>query len=419
MATIAIVASGSRGDVQPYLGLAQGLQSAGHTVRFVTGDDFRALVTGAGLSFYPMGASIGDRLQSDEWRSTIEGGNFITILGKMQSEMKGQADKIAQQLPALLNGSDLIVTGAAALGGTYSIAQKLGIPLVQAYVFPFMPTVEFPSPLVPTLPVGGIVNRLSFQITRQMFWQMSKVGDVATRKVLGMGGAPMFGHYGALDNTDAPILYGYSRHVLPRPRDWAENVHITGYWFADEDEGWTPPAELVDFLNAGEAPVYIGFGSMNSRDPEATAAIALEALRLAGKRGIVASGWGGMNAKQLPDTVHQIGSIPHSWLFTRMAAVVHHGGAGTTAAGLRAGVPSVIVPFFGDQPFWGHRVAALGVGTPPIPRKQLTAERLAAAIRSTSDSAMREKAQALGKAIAAEDGNGNAVRLIEGYVAKS
>jgi UDP:flavonoid glycosyltransferase YjiC (YdhE family) len=209
------------------------------------------------------------------------------------------------------------------------------------------------------------------------------------------------------------VLYGYSRHVLPRPDDWDDLNQVTGYWFLPSEAGWTPPADLVDFLSAGEPPVYIGFGSMGNRDPEATTRLTLEALTRSGRRGVLASGWGGMHAQDLPDTVYMLKSAPHSWLFPQMAAVVHHGGAGTTAAGLSAGIPSIIVPFFGDQPFWGGRVAMLGVGTAPIPRRRLTADKLAAAItQATADRAMQQRAAALGQRIRDEDGIGQAVALI-------
>ena len=191
---------------------------------------------------------------------------------------------------------------------------------------------------------------------------------------------------------------------------------MTGYWFLDPSIEWTPPADLVDFLQSGTPPIYIGFGSMGNRKPEETTRIALKALAMTGQRGVLAAGWGGLSQTDLPETVHMISSIPHSWLFPRMAAVVHHGGAGTTAAGLRAGIPSIVVPFFGDQPFWGQRVAKLGVGPVPIPKRQLSAERLTAAInQAVQNRPMRNQAAALGEQIRAEDGIAQAVSIIQHY----
>jgi sterol 3beta-glucosyltransferase len=266
-------------------------------------------------------------------------------------------------------------------------------------------------PLVERLPFGRALNHLSFHLMQQMIWQSFKVSDVAMRQALGMGKPPFWGPFGELTRRQVPVLYGYSSHVLPRPCDWPDYYHVTGYWFLDES--WQPPADLVDFLNAGAPPVYIGFGSMGSRNPEEAGRIALEALAKSGQRGILASGWGGLKSSDVPDNVHMVTSLPHSWLFPRMTAVVHHGGAGTTAASLRAGVPSVVVPFMGDQPFWGRRVSALGVGPAPIPRRRLTSQRLADAIREcVTNPTMRQKAGELGQRIRADDGIGAAVAIV-------
>jgi UDP:flavonoid glycosyltransferase YjiC (YdhE family) len=209
-------------------------------------------------------------------------------------------------------------------------------------------------------------------------------------------------------------LYPYSPAVLPTPADWDASSVATGYWFLPRDGDWQPDPALVDFLASGPPPVYVGFGSMPSEDAAAKTQVVLDALAQAGQRGVVATGWGGLTLANAPRDVFALDAAPHDWLFPRMAAVVHHGGAGTTAAGLAAGAPTVICPFFGDQPFWGRRVAALGVGPAPIPQKKLTAARLAAALRTVAeDAAMRMRAQTLGEAIRSEDGVGRAVALLE------
>jgi sterol 3beta-glucosyltransferase len=415
MLKVAVIANGSRGDVQPYIALGKGLKTAGYDVCLLTNDDFEGLATEAGLKFGSLGQGVEALLQTDEWRKTTESGNFLKILLKMQSEMKGQAGKIAARMPALVKGNDLIVGGTGILSA-YPVAQKYNIPVIQAYVFPFSPTREFPGALTPNLPFGNALNRFSFQILRQALWQSSKMVDKSVRQQLGLPKGSFWGPFRSLAENRVPVLYGYSQHVLPRPADWAENELVTGYWFLDEPDAWTPPADLVDFLNAGAPPVYIGFGSMGSRNPEAAGKIALEALARTGQRGILATGWGGLKSADLPPTVHLISSIPHSWLFPRMAAVVHHGGAGTTAAGLRAGVPNVVVPFMADQPFWGQQVVKLGVGTQPIPRKKLNAENLADAIRETvENSEMRQNAAELGQKIRAENGIGAAVAFVDRF----
>lgn len=411
---ICVVASGSRGDVQPYVALATGLQQAGHDVRVVTSDDFSGLVSGAGLAFRSLGIGVETLLQQDEWRGVVEGGNMLKIAMRMSAAMKQHAAGLAERMPPLIEDADLVVTGLAGLTGVFSIADHFRIPYVQAYVFPVTPTRAFAGPLAPAMPLGGTLNRLSFHAMRQILWQSGRVADMTIRKRLSMPPASFWGGYRALQAKRVPIVYGYSQQVIPRPPDWDDTIAISGYWFLEAEAGWMPPDDLVRFLDAGEPPVYIGFGSMGNRKPEAMTRLALEALALSGQRGILASGWGGFSAADLPENVHMIGSVPHSWLFPRMAAVVHHGGAGTTAAGLRAGVPSIVIPFFGDQPFWGRRVAALGVGPQPIPRRRVTAQRLADAItQSVRDAGIRRRAADLSARLRAEDGVGNAVRVIE------
>jgi sterol 3beta-glucosyltransferase len=418
MARIAVVASGTRGDVQPYVALGAGLKHAGHDVRLIASENFASLAESAGLDFAANSPDIEQMLQSDAWRETTESGNFLKILGQMQAEMKRAAAQIAALTPPLLADAELIVTGMSGMGGPFSIAETRGIPVVQAYVVPFTPTRAYPSPLVPTLPFGGALNPASFHVMRQMMWQSSRLPDTLIRKQFGLRPRPLTGPYRAMARRDWPTLYGFSPQVLPVPADWPDDQHVTGYWFLGAAEDWSPPADLEAFLAAGPAPVYIGFGSMGSRNLEQSAHLALEALRLSGQRGVLSAGWGGMASNDLPDSVHMVGSLPHTWLFERMAAVVHHGGAGTTAAGLRAGVPSVIVPHMGDQAFWGRRVADLGAGPAPIPRKKLTAERLAQAIdTAVSHAAMRARADELGQRIRSEDGVGRAVAIIDGYLA--
>jgi sterol 3beta-glucosyltransferase len=218
---------------------------------------------------------------------------------------------------------------------------------------------------------------------------------------------------GKLRGKPVPMLYAYSEHVIPRPADWGEESIVTGYWFLDKPGDWQPDSALVRFLQEGPPPVYVGFGSMFMNGGHEKTKVVLEALRLAGQRAILVTGWGALSTGESREHVLYADSIPHDWLFPQVAAVVHHGGAGTTGAALRAGKPSVICPFVGDQPFWGRRMAALSVGPSPIPQRELTAERLAEAIkRAVTDRAMHGRAAALGEKIRAEDGVRRAVDYI-------
>ena len=237
------------------------------------------------------------------------------------------------------------------------------------------------------------------------------------RDVLKLKPIPWNGPYTRIARERLPTLYGYSPTVVPKPPDWGEWIHVCGYWFLDGAETYQPPAGLIDFLASGPLPVYIGFGSMIHGDPEQLAEMIVKALTMSKQRGILLTGWAGSNHNHLFDHVFQIDSVPHDWLFPRMAAIVHHGGAGTTAAALRSGVPSIAAPFFADQPFWAQRVFELGVGPKPIPQKQLTAEWLADAIRTAvSDTTMRARAAELGQRIQAEDGVARAVEIIQQYL---
>jgi UDP:flavonoid glycosyltransferase YjiC (YdhE family) len=261
---------------------------------------------------------------------------------------------------------------------------------------PFVPTSEFRMglPVLPLMPMRNTYNRLSYSLVRRGGWSMmGKGGNQLRTQHLGLAKQTWGKHRAMLDAT--PSLLLVSRHVISPPADWPPHHRVTGYLF-DDDSAWEAPPDLLNFLAEGEKPVYIGFGSMRVKQPEATTRLVLEGVRRSGKRAILLSGWAGIGALELPKDVFLLDYAPHSWLFPRMAAVVHHGGAGTTAAGLRAGVPSIVVPILADQPYWGKRVYELGVGAKPIPRGQLTAENLAAAIQeATSNRAMQTGATEL------------------------
>ncbi len=413
---IAILAMGSRGDVQPYIALGKGLQAAGHRVQLVTHENFQDLVTSHQLAFYPVKGNVQAFMEDPDNRKVLESGNFLAINALTSKASRLAAIDWAEGSLAAVQGIDLLIAGVGGLFLSIALAEKLNLPLLQAYVFPFTPTRAFPAVLMPQFiaKLGGVVNRLSHHLFRQIMWQGSRSGDgLARQQVLHLPSAPFWGPFRSPQIQQYPILYGFSPSVIPQPADW-KHTHITGYWFLDEAPNWTPPPALLAFLNKGLPPIFIGFGSMVSRNPEETTKLVLQAIERTGERAILQSGWSGLGQRDLPDTVYRVDSVPHSWLFPRVAAVVHHGGAGTTAAGLRAGIPAVIIPFFGDQSFWGQRLAALGVGTAPIPRQQLTAQRLAAAIHNVmQDPAMRQRAAALGARIRAEDGIAGAIAIVQ------
>lgn len=414
---ITIIAGGSRGDVQPYVALGKGLKEAGHTVRVLAPQDYQDLITAYGLEFFDMGGGVKTMAQS-QFQDIVEQGNILKILAVTGQGAQQLALQSAINGLVACQGSDMILAGFAGLSNGLALAEKLGIPFLQAYLMPFTPTSEFPGVLTPQLPQTRLTpwaNGWSHRLAQQMMWQMLRSADNKARtQILQMAPAPFWGPFASLQRESQPIIYGYSPQVIPPPADWADYIHVTGYWFLEPPAGWEPPSDLVNFLQAGPPPVYVGFGSMLSRKPEETADLVLQALARTGQRAVLSSGWGGLKKESFPTTVFIVGSIPHSWLFPKMAAVVHHGGAGTTGAGLQAGIPSIITPFFGDQPFWGHRVYELGVGPKPISRQRLTVKNLADAIQcAVYDMTMRKNASSLGEHIRAENGIARAVTIIE------
>jgi UDP:flavonoid glycosyltransferase YjiC (YdhE family) len=288
----------------------------------------------------------------------------------------------------------------------------MGVPCFGSALQPLARTRAFPNIQVhPRWKLGGAFNYLTHVFGEQAFWMMLRRPINAWRREalnlppIGFGGPMRVVHQKRM-----PYLFGYSQHVVPKPSDWGDWLHVTGYWFLDGASDWRPPPHLRDFLCDGPPPVCVGFGSMTPRQAEFLTTTAIEAFKRAGQRGILLTGWGGIGQSDLPDTVLKIDAATHAWLFPRMAAIVHHGGAGTTAEALRAGVPSIVTPFFADQPFWGQRVSELGVGPAPIPQKQLTAEKLADAVHiAVTDAGLRDRAAALGQKIRAEDGVARAV----------
>jgi UDP:flavonoid glycosyltransferase YjiC (YdhE family) len=269
--------------------------------------------------------------------------------------------------------------------------------------------------LDPGWQMPGFMNYATYLVGEQLLWLAARrFVNPFRRDVLGLNTLGIVSPSGRLYRGKMPFLLGYSSSLVPSPGDWPANFLVTGYWFLDRPAGWRPPLELEAFLAAGDPPVYVGFGSMMPRDSGRLAETVVGALRGAGVRGVLLSGWGGLGKRDTSDDLFVVDNVPHDWLFPQMAAVVHHGGAGTTGAGVRAGVPSLVLPFFADQPFWGRMVARAGAGPEPIMQSDLSLPRLTAAIRqAVSDGAMRARAARLGEAIRAEDGVGRAVAAVQ------
>jgi UDP:flavonoid glycosyltransferase YjiC (YdhE family) len=260
------------------------------------------------------------------------------------------------------------------------------------------------------------LNRLTHSVSKKITWWTSSFGFKQVRRRAGL---PKRKLYFPFDKdplrSPTPILCAWSPSILPSSRDWGENVHVTGYYFLDVDESYQPSIDLQNFLDAGESPICVTFGSMLNRDAARIDNIVRDALRRTNNRGIILSGWG-IASNQESDNLIYFDAVPHEWLLPRCKMIVHHGGAGTTSAGLRAGIPNVVVPFTTDQPFWGRQVHAVGAGPKPILVNKLSTENLTRAIIDAEDKAIRKQVQILGQSIRSENGVQYASRLITSYV---
>lgn len=420
---IAIVTFGSRGDVQPYVALGLGLKRAGHTVRVVTQRDCEALVREYGLDYGAVAGDVRALMGSEVGQKAINTApNPLQFGWSAMKLVQPLLRQMAIDCLAACEESDVLLCFAFFRPFGLSLAEKLRIPYAEAAVVPMHPTRSFPSPSLPQSQyrLGGTLNLVTHVCTSQAFAHVFRPAVNRMRQeVLDLPPWPVWNAAPGRKQQRNLVLYGFSPSVVPRPADWDELIKVTGYWFLDPPAQWRPPTDLVDFLQAGPPPVYVGFGSIPSSattSAEETTRLVVSALSLAKQRGILSSGWGGLQKSDVPDTVMMVESIPHSWLFPQVAAIVHHGGAGTTAASLRAGEPSLLIPFGMDQHFWAQRVVDLGVGPGPIPRGRLTASGLAQAILAAMDDQdMRSRAAKLGERIRAEDGIGQAVEAFQRY----
>lgn len=411
---LSILTAGSRGDVQPYIALGQALLKAGHSVRLATFGNFKPLVESSGLEFFPIRGDVVQVSRSQIGREAMSPDNPLKVMLSF-NQLKKLVGDLQQDFFNACSGADAIIYHPGAAIG-YFIAQQNKIPAILATPYAFTPTSDYPSLLFYHLPrLGKTYNILTHRVQAQIFWMTaSQAIHLYWKGQFGHSPAHFGSPFSRQVTRRDPTVISYSEHVFPRPAGWPEHVHITGYWFLDEEAGWQPPRDLLNFLQAGDPPVYVGFGSVGDASlAKQKTRLVIEALKQSGKRGVLATGWNAMaKMENLPDWVYMIDSIPHSWLFPRMAAVVHHGGAGTTAAGFRAGIPSIILPYGNDQFAWGLRAFELGVGPRPISQKRLTADALSAAITSAFQPKVVEAASALGEKIRHERGAENAAEII-------
>lgn len=405
---------GTRGDIQPFIALGQGLQAAGHQVALCTAEGYRPFVEEHGVPYAFMDNEFLAIIQSQSGQAAMESKRgVLEIYRQIGPVIRRSLEDEWRAVQAFQPGA--IVYHPKMLG-SYHIAEKLGIASWMSLALPFQtPTRAFPNPMFSGVKLGGWFNRFSYRLLDLAGLMYGGLVNDFRVNTLGLPPRGRLASSTVKTNGEpVPVLYAYSPHLVPRPADFPPEVQVTGFWFLQAESEWQPPAALLAFLEAGPPPVYVGFGSMSGNTGAERGRIVVEALQKAGQRGVLASGWGGMTTHNLPPSIFQIDAAPHEWLFPRVAAVVHHGGSGTTAAGLRAGKPTVICPFIADQPFWGKVVYERGVGPAPIPQKQLTVAGLAAAIsQAVGDPQMRTRAAQLGEQIRTEDGVGQAVAILD------
>lgn len=418
--TIVLLAMGSRGDTQPYLALGQALKRTGQRVRIAAFENFASQVESAELGFFPIPGDVSAIAGDPAARAAMRADTPLRFFTSLR-QLRSLVFDLQQHLWAACQGAEAVVYHPGAAIGFFA-AREQGVPAVLATPFPMTPTRAYPALVFYRAPrLGPMANLLTHRLFEATLWSSSRAPLLRFWKQT-FGGSPatVSNPLRRQRSAAAPTLVGCSEHVFPTPSDWPQHVHTTGYWFLDR-EGWEMPADLAEFIEGGAPPVYVGFGGLG--DParaEGTTELVIEALQRSGRRGVLAGGWNTMaRTESLPDSVHFIDSAPHSELFPRMAAVVHHGGAGTTAAALRAGVPSVVVPHGADQFAWGRRLHELGAAPPPIPRKRLTPDILARALTQASEPEMLRATNDLGEKVRRERGAARAAELIVDLLARN
>jgi UDP:flavonoid glycosyltransferase YjiC (YdhE family) len=426
---VLFVTIGTRGDVQPYVALGQGLSASGYDVRIATHQRFQSLVTDNGLDFAPLSGDPTAALRSREGQELVEERQpgLIRNTRRLLQVVASEAERCVLDCNAAASDVDLIVVSPLGLAVGHPVAEVRSVPVARAYYGPSgTPTGDAPAlRLPPHVKLGRRGNRMSYAVARQIMWSVVRpTMNSSCRRPLGLTPLPLRDPLTALDRQGSPVLHGYSPAVIPRPADWPSYAHVTGFWFLPSPADWQPAPELDAFLAAGDAPIYIGFGSIPGFDDEQIRTLVEAAGKRSGRRVLLYDPTlvqqSGGRPVSICDDVLAVGEVPFDRLLPRVAAVVQHGGAGTIAAALAAGVPTQVVPFLPDQRRWAARVVALGAGPAPLMPEELDPERLAAAMtRMTSDPRMIAVARELGDAIRQEDGVGNAARILDRYLRSS
>ncbi len=417
---ITILTYGSRGDVQPFLPLSVKLISRGHSVKLAAPSRFQNLVEEHGITFVPLPGDPATAIL----RINDAGNNIFKMIYEGWTHALQVGSEVFRQTAEACKDADLIVHAFSHTVDGHTQAREMNIPDVHVQTFPmYAPTGDYPNVVLPDLKIRAL-NYFTHVAGSKIIWWLYRFGFERISRRAGFPNRklyfpfdknPPFDELRTSLRLPTPILCAWSPSLLPLSKEWLANVHVTGYFFFDETASYQPPPELQNFLDAGEPPICVSFGSMVNRDAEKIHRIVHEALAKTSQRGIILSGWGGAHKPSSTDMFY-LDSAPHDWLLPRCKMLIHHGGAGTVAAGLRAGIPQVVVPFMTDQPFWARRVYAVGAAPKPILVKHLSVEKLTRSIVEADGNAIHKRAQEIGVAIRDEDGIGSTVELIESHV---
>ncbi|MGT2453645.1 glycosyltransferase [Cupriavidus basilensis] len=397
---------GTEGDTRPLAALCRALMDAGHETRLLADEATLGTARSLGVPTTALAGDIKGTLQPGNAIASVVAGNsgLTSTASALAGIANANAEAWLRAIVAAGEGCDAIIVSALAAFVGLSAAEHLGVKAIGTGLIPITPTAAFASPFLPPNRVPGLLNRASHHFVNGLLWRAFRRQTNAARAAV-CGLPPRRELW-----TRHPMLYGISPSVLPRASDWPGNTHVCGQWIPPSPD-WSAPQSLVDFLAAGEAPIYIGFGSMAGFDRQKT----LEAMiaAAAGRRALFYPGWSGADTTMLPANFHVVGETPHDWLFPRTSLVIHHGGSGTTHSAVRAGVPSVVVPFAGDQFFWADRLRRAGIAASAVNGKHLQATALARGIAFAESAEARSRAQALGASMREENGVAGAVSAIE------
>ncbi len=411
---LTMICIGSTGDVHPYMMLGRELTRRGHDVGICAFEDFRGSIEAEGLRFMPLTGDV-KMLMANIMKPGASG---IGYLKQVRDSLRNILEPFLRDLEAACADCEAIIS--TYLGNVIlSMAEMRRVPFVQTHYFPMDPNNITPISSAPGQGAGIGWYLMSYQLAYLLISTLERYYLAEWRDRHGMPPRKLSTKPDHLINGHlVPVLYAISPLLMQRPRSWGENIHMTGFWLDDREMTFQPSPELLAFLAAGEKPVYIGFGSMTSGDMGETLGIVVQAIRKSGVRAIISRGWGGGEIPKSKN-IFVVDYVPHSWLFQQVAAVVHHGGAGTTAAGILAGRPTLVIPFGGDQPFWAMRVRMLGLGPKPIRREKLTVAKLTKALQNlVSVKAYRVAARELGERLHREEGTVIAANIIEHEVGK-